>query len=122
MLMLREQMRKRADGVMPAMRPAMTTAGESARTALILNRLAARGGARALARTLRRQPRCTDWSLPFAGVAEMLGRDTPHGEIQAQASRHALGRVSMLNAPVAEARKVGDLGNLRGQRQAKAPA
>ena len=122
MLMLREQMRKRADGVMPAMRPAMTTAGESARTALILNRLAARGGARALARTLRRQPRCTDWSLPFAGVVEMMMLGTPNGEIQAQAIRDSLDRVSLLNAARPVARKVVDLGSFRGEWLDTAPA
>jgi acetyl esterase/lipase len=103
------------------MRPAVTTVGESARTALILNRLAAGGGARALARSLRHEPRCTDWSLPFAGVVEMMLLGTPNGEIQAQAIRDSLDRVSLLNAARPVAREVVDLGSFRGEWLGTAP-
>ena len=97
------------------MRPAVTTVGESARTALILNRLAARGGARALARSLRRKPRRRDWSLPFAGVVEMMMLGTPNGEIQAPAIRDSLDRVSLLNAARPVAREAVDLGDFQGE-------
>jgi monoterpene epsilon-lactone hydrolase len=97
------------------MRPAVETVGESARTALILNRLATRGGARALARSLRHEPRCTDWSLPFAGVVEMMMLGTPNGEIQAQAIRASLDRVSLLNAARPVPREVVDLGSFQGE-------
>ena len=115
MLMLRERIRRRASIVMPGVRPAMTTMSESARTALILNRLAAGGGARALTRTLRRRPRHADWSLPYAGVVEMMMLGTPNGEIKAQAIRDALHRVTLLNTARPVAREVVDLGDFRGE-------
>lgn len=104
------------------MRPAVMTAGESARTALILNRLAARGGARALARNLRRQPRRPDWSLPYASVVEMMLLGTPNGEIRAQAIRDSIDRVSLLNVARPAPRTDIDLGDFHGEWLDTAPA
>lgn len=97
------------------MRPAVTTVGESARTALILNRLVARGGVRAVMRSLRRRPRRRDWSLPYAGVVEMMLLGTPNGAIQAQAIRDSLDRVSLLNAARPAPRTVVNLGDFCGE-------
>jgi acetyl esterase/lipase len=115
MLLLRDRIRRRANSTLPRVRPAMTTMGASARSALILNRLAARAGVRTLSRSVRRSPRRADWSLPYAGIVEMMMLGTPNGEIKAQAIRDSLDRVTLLNTARPVARQVVDLGDFRGE-------
>ena len=113
--MLHERIRRRASTAMPGVRPAVATMGDSARNALILNRLAARAGVNTLSRSVRRSPRRADWSLPYAGIVEMMMLGTPNGEIKAQAIRDALDRVTLLNTARPVARQVVDLGDFRSE-------
>lgn len=120
-MMMRERIRRRTAGVGPALRPTITTVGASARTALTLNRLAARAGVRTLARRVRHNPRCAAWSLPYAGIVEMMALGTPDGDVQAEAVRAALDQMTLLSSPRSVSRTVVDFGAFRGEWLATAP-
>src|SRR5690606_23326757 len=65
-----------------------------------INRLVARAGYRTLADRARHTPRVADWSLPYAGVVEMMTLGTPSGTIRsADEIRAPLDRVTRLSYP-----------------------
>lgn len=65
-----------------------------------INRLVARAGYRTLADRARHAPRVADWSLPYAGVVEMMTLGTPSGAIRsADEIRAPLDRVTRLHYP-----------------------
>ena len=81
-----------------------------------INRLVARAGYRTLADRARHSPRVADWSLPYAGVVEMMTLGTPSGEIRSAADiRAPLDRVTRLSYPSRAARRRIEFLHLSGE-------
>lgn len=73
---------------------------ETARTVLVLNRIAARAGLAMSANHLLNHPRQATWSLPYEGIVEMLAQGTPsRAATPAAEVRRSLDRVTSLPVP-----------------------
>ncbi len=81
-----------------------------------INRLVARAGYRTLAARARHTPRVAEWSLPYAGVVEMMTLGTPSGEIHnAGEIRAPLDRVTRLSYPSRATRRRIEFLHLGGE-------